>query len=60
MDIEKNIKNIDFSHYSNVKESLRQKLLINRRQELSMDELDKVTAAVYIPCLPLSERPKKK
>ena len=57
MDIEKILQDIDFSQYSKVKESLRQKLLINRKyksnildaDELDMDELDNVVAAVKAP-----------
>lgn len=57
MDIEKMLKNIDFSKHSKVKESLQQRLLINRKynlnildnDELNMDELDIVVAAVKTP-----------
>ena len=57
MDIEKMLQYVDFSQYSKVKESLRQKLLINRKyksnildtDELDMDELDNVVAAVKAP-----------
>lgn len=56
-DIEKMLQDVDFSQYSKVKESLRQKLLINRKyksnildtDELDMDELDNVVAAVKAP-----------
>lgn len=57
MDIEKILQDIDFSKHSKVKESLRQKLLINRKynlnildnDELNMDELDNVVAAIKAP-----------
>ena len=52
MDIEKMLQDIDFSQYSKVKESLRQKLLINRKYKsniLDADELDNVVAAVKAP-----------
>ncbi|WP_302486918.1 hypothetical protein [uncultured Megamonas sp.] len=57
MDIEKMLQDIDFSQHSKVKESLRQRLLINRKynlnildnDELNMDELDNVVAAVKTP-----------
>ncbi|WP_296896508.1 hypothetical protein [uncultured Megamonas sp.] len=57
MDIEKMLQDIDFSQHSKVKENLRQRLLINRKynlnmldnNELSMDELDNVVAAVKTP-----------
>lgn len=45
MDIEKTLQTTDFSQYSKVKESLRLKLLSQQDNELSMDELDNVTAA---------------
>ncbi len=51
------LQDIDFSQHSKVKENLRQRLLINRKynlnmldnNELSMDELDNVVAAVKTP-----------
>lgn len=57
MDIEKTLQDIDFSQHSKVKESLQQRLLINRKynlnildnDELDMDELDNVVAAVKAP-----------
>lgn len=57
MDIEKILQDVDFSQYSKVKESLRQRLLLNRKyksnildtDELDMDELDNVVAAVKAP-----------
>lgn len=52
MDIEKMLQDVDFSQYSKVKESLRQKLLINRKYKLNIldtDELDNVVAAVKAP-----------
>lgn len=57
MDIEKILQDVDFSQYSKVKESLRQRLFINRKyksnildtDELDMDELDNVVAAVKAP-----------
>lgn len=52
MDIEKMLQDVDFSQYSKVKESLRQKLLINRKYKsniLDTDELDNVVAAVKAP-----------
>lgn len=52
MDIEKILQDIDFSQYSKVKESLRQRLLINRKYKsniLDTDELDNVVAAVKAP-----------
>lgn len=52
MDIEKMLQNVDFSQYSKVKESLRQRLFINRKYKsniLDTDELDNVVAAVKAP-----------
>lgn len=53
MNIEETLQNINFYQNSKVKTSLRQKLLINRKHnldtdELSMDELDNVVAAMKI------------
>lgn len=52
MDIEKILQDVDFPQYSKVKESLRQRLLINRKYKsniLDTDELDNVVAAVKAP-----------
>ena len=47
MTIEQELQNMDFSHLSKVKESLRGRLHeeLSGRTELSLDELDQVAAA---------------
>lgn len=48
MTIEKNFAQIDFSQFSNIKDSLLLKLKLRRRainEEMSLEELDNVAAA---------------
>ena len=42
MDIEKMLQDVDFSQYSKVKESLRQKLLINRKYKSNILDTDEL------------------
>lgn len=56
MDIEKVLQTTDFSKHSKVKESLRQKILLNRNNELSLDELDMITAAGAVALPPKEDR----
>ena len=60
MSVEERLELLDFSQFSKVKEILRLKLKLRRRadlQELSMDELDYVTAAGTIPPKKPNENP---
>lgn len=45
MDVERKLEMMDFSKMSKVRDSLKNKLLGEYRNELSMDELDLVAAA---------------
>ena len=53
MNVEKCLMNINFSRFSNVKDSLKQQLVKDLENELSLNELDMVAAArgtAYNPC----------
>lgn len=54
MNVEKCLMDINFSRFSNVKDSLKQRLVQDLENELSLNELDMVAAArgtTYNPCL---------
>lgn len=60
MNVERNLANINFSRFSNVKDSLKQELVQELENELSLNELDMVAAARGTTYNPRQQHPDEK